>query len=182
MNDYSVIDKGYEVRAAIASDIHEHMPTLKRYAEQSDRIIEFGVGWGNSTWSLLAGHPKWMRSYDLKRYEPHFSWTEAATKIAGMDFAFVMQNSAEAPVEPCHLLFIDSAHYYEHCKAELERHAWAVKNWIIFHDTTEFEFTNENRQGRGLWPAIQEFLDSHPEWFIKERFTNCNGLTVLQHL
>ena len=180
MNDYSVIDKGYEVRAAIASDIHEHMPTLKRYAEQSDRIIEFGVGWGNSTWSLLAGHPKWMRSYDLKRYEPHFSWTEAATKIANMDFAFVIQSSLEAPVEYCDLLFIDSSHYYQHCKAELARHGDSVRKWIIFHDTTEFGNTDENRKGRGLWPAIEEFLEANPAWFLKERHVNCNGLTVLE--
>ena len=32
----------------------------------------------------------------------------------------------------------------------------------------------------GLWPAIEEFLVSNPEWILKERFTNNNGLTVLE--
>jgi len=32
---------------------------------------------------------------------------------------------------------------------------------------------------KGLWHAIEEFLVEHPEWKIKERFRNNNGLTIL---
>ena len=32
---------------------------------------------------------------------------------------------------------------------------------------------------KGLGPAISEFLENNPEWYIKEKFTNNNGLTVL---
>ena len=32
---------------------------------------------------------------------------------------------------------------------------------------------------KGLWPAVVEFLQNNPEWYIKERFTNNNGLTIL---
>jgi hypothetical protein len=32
----------------------------------------------------------------------------------------------------------------------------------------------------GLGPAVREFLEMHPEWTVKEVFTNNNGLTVLQ--
>jgi hypothetical protein len=35
---------------------------------------------------------------------------------------------------------------------------------------------------RGVWPAIEEFLAAHPEWILKERFTNNNGLTILQRV
>ena len=35
---------------------------------------------------------------------------------------------------------------------------------------------------KGLWPAIQEFLDVNPEWKLKERFTNNNGLTILERV
>jgi Methyltransferase domain len=34
----------------------------------------------------------------------------------------------------------------------------------------------------GLRPAVEEFLASHPEWRLRERFTNCNGLTVLERV
>ena len=33
--------------------------------------------------------------------------------------------------------------------------------------------------GKGLWPAIEEFLQKNTEWYIKERYTNNNGLTIL---
>jgi hypothetical protein len=35
---------------------------------------------------------------------------------------------------------------------------------------------------RGLWPAVEEFLALHPEWKLKERYTNNNGLTVLERI
>lgn len=33
---------------------------------------------------------------------------------------------------------------------------------------------------KGLWPAIEEFLATHPEWVIDRRYTNNNGLTILK--
>jgi len=36
--------------------------------------------------------------------------------------------------------------------------------------------------GKGLWPAVEEFINEHPEWKIKERFTNNNGLTILERV
>lgn len=66
------------------------------------------------------------------------------------------------------------------------------------HDTTVDEITGETiRCGwdakkqsvesgfpvdeitKGLWPAVVEFLEQNPEWYLKERFTNNNGLTIL---
>ena len=32
---------------------------------------------------------------------------------------------------------------------------------------------------KGLGPAIDEFLSYHKEWYILERYTNNNGLTIL---
>jgi hypothetical protein len=40
----------------------------------------------------------------------------------------------------------------------------------------------ESEIRRGLKPAIDEFLAAHPEWTVKEVFTNNNGLTVLQRV
>ena len=69
------------------------------------------------------------------------------------------------------------------------------------HDTTVDEFEGETiRSGWnaeeqsktsgypieeikcGLWKAIEEFLQNNKEWVLKERFTNNNGLTVLEKL
>jgi hypothetical protein len=34
--------------------------------------------------------------------------------------------------------------------------------------------------GTGIWRAIEEFLDTHPEWVLKERFTHNNGFTIIE--
>ena len=39
-----------------------------------------------------------------------------------------------------------------------------------------------NEINKGLWPAIEEFLDSNKNWKIKERFRNNNGLTILEKI
>ena len=36
--------------------------------------------------------------------------------------------------------------------------------------------------GRGIWPAIAEFMSTHPEWQLVERRTNNNGLTILKRI
>ena len=54
--------------------------------------------------------------------------------------------------------------------------------YIIFHDTTTFGQVGEGGQYPGLNPAINEFLLDNDDWFIKEIFTNNNGLTVLERL
>jgi hypothetical protein len=35
---------------------------------------------------------------------------------------------------------------------------------------------------KGLWPAIEDFIANNSNWKIKERFTNNNGLTVLEKI
>ena len=35
---------------------------------------------------------------------------------------------------------------------------------------------------KGLWPAISEYINENPEWKIKERYTNNNGLTILEKI
>lgn len=38
----------------------------------------------------------------------------------------------------------------------------------------------EDESARGLKPALDEFLEMHPEWEVHEVFTNNNGLTILR--
>jgi hypothetical protein len=58
------------------------------------------------------------------------------------------------------------------------------------HDTTSYEhrdepltsentFKGDKSTGKGLWPAITEFLESHPEWKLHKRYTNNNGITII---
>ena len=74
---------------------------------------------------------------------------------------------------------------YEQLKKELDLHAGKCKRWLIMHDTTTFGDHDQSMEGghgdgRGLWPAITEFILDHKEWKLLERHTDCNGLTILE--
>lgn len=123
-----------------------------------------------------------MVSYDIVmcNWGPVFDLVKDNT-----DFTFKIGNTLEIEIEDTDLLFIDTLHNYNQLIAEFSLHAKHVKKYIILHDTTSFEFRGESYQGsseRGIWFAVDEFLKDNPQWIIKERFINNNGLTILERL
>jgi hypothetical protein len=156
-------------------DINEHLPTLMRFAKKCDHITEMGVRGIVSTYGLLMGKPKTMVSYDICDCD----WLPVRAMVEqDTDFKFIQADTRECIINPTDLLFIDTLHNYNQLKIELARHADKVKKYLIFHDTSSFEFHGETEE-IGLWPAIAEFLDDNPDWRILERFHHNNGLTIL---
>lgn len=180
MSDSSIQSR-YEVVKKEPTDMWEHMDVLKAHSAQCASVVEFGVYDCTSTWALLAGLPKKLTSYDIAR-RPEVDEVEQAASDSSTQFKFVLASSTEVELDPVDLLFIDSKHTYEHLKAELALHANKIGRYIILHDTTTFGHVDENYSGRGLWPAVEEFLADHPEWTIRQRLTNCHGLTVLERV
>lgn len=100
------------------------------------------------------------------------------------------------------LTFIDTLHCYGQLRRELEKFSKITNKYIIMHDTTvdEFKgeiyrsnssvldyknmtgFTDDNDILLGLGKAIDEFLQNNKNWVLLEKFTNNNGLTVLQKI
>lgn len=156
-------------------DINEHLPTLMRFAKECDHITEMGVRGIVSTYGLLMGKPKTMISYDICDCD----WLPVRAMVQhDTNFTFIQADTRECVIEPTDLLFIDTLHNYNQLKIELSRHADKVNKYLIFHDTSSFEFHGETEE-IGLWPAIAEFLEDNTEWSILERFHHNNGLTVL---
>jgi hypothetical protein len=172
------VEQGFECAKAQFTDMREHMDVIKSYALQSPKIAEFGVYDCTSTWALLAGRPTKLTSYDVAR-RSEVSDVEKAANECGVAFEFILADSVSVDIGPVDLLLIDSLHTYEHLSNELRIHAKNVSRWIILHDTETFGQTDQTYSGRGLWPAIEEFLQANPEWKILHRYTNCHGLTVL---
>ena len=129
-----------------------------------------GVRWVVSTYAFLSGKPKDLVSIDI-------------------NFEFKLSNTLELDIKPTDLLFIDTWHAYKQLKAELAHHHTKVRKYIVLHDTTTYGYKDETSyehwgddwkgDGIGLWPAVLEFLEDNPEWVIKKRYLNNNGLTVL---
>jgi len=104
------------------------------------------------------------------------------------------------------MVFIDTWHVYGQIKRELEKFSSIATKFIIMHDTTVDEVDGETLREygynyqqafiratelatetgiprdeilKGMWYGIEDFLANHPEWYIKQRFFNNNGLMIL---
>ena len=159
----------------LPSDICEHLPTLRKYALLSDRIVELGVRGMVSTWGLLAGHPQYMISIDIVDPSEHKGDVEGTKIMAekeGVIWVFSKASSLDIELPRHDLLFIDTLHSYEQLRIELKLHSPHTTKYIIMHDTNMLE----------MQKAIREFLIGNTDWKVKEVFENNNGLTVLQRV
>lgn len=175
----------YQARCNAASDINEHLPTLKKYAEQCSTITEMGVRSIVSTYAFIAAKPQKLTCIDIKHPDEqagHVGTLQKAQTIAeenGVDFKFIQGSTLELEIETTELLFIDTWHTYNQLRCELEKHAKNVTKYIILHDTVTYGHRDEGGGDKGLWPAVEEFLNQNTCWEILEKFENNNGLTIL---
>lgn len=197
-----LIESNYKSACTRPTDIHEHLPTLRAYTEKCRHVTECGVRAVVSSWAFAAGL---LGKPDAKLIQvdlvtnDHVVEFGTMARLAGIPTVFYQQSDLDCPIEDTDLLFIDTWHVYGHLKRELSRWHSHVRKYIIMHDTTVDEWRGETlRCGwnatqqsvqtgipveeitRGLWPAVEEFIQQHPEWTIEQRYTNCNGLTVLK--
>jgi hypothetical protein len=174
------------------SDINEHFPTILHYGGECEVIVEMGVRGIVSTWGWLACNPKKLTCYDL--FNPS-NWGGNIHDIYDtaqqhdIDFNFILGDVLKIEIEPTDLLFIDTWHAYHQLKQELKLHASKVKKYICFHDTTSYGYKDEigffdtKDTNKGIWPAIEEFLDENKnEWVLEKRFTNNNGFTIIKRI
>ena len=217
----SIITRRYKVECHVPSDIHEHLPTLYKYASECQHVTECGGVNSFPAYALAAGllgrqETKLVdplptggsaSAHSVKLVQIHNKVVDGRDQFAsdciaeGLARTYYEQNSLAAPIEDTDLLFIDTWHVYGQLKRELQRWHSHVGKYIIMHDTTVDEWLGEtvrvgwnsatqsqqtgipeNEIRMGVWPAIGEFLEKHPEWKIAERFTNNNGLTVLRRV
>jgi hypothetical protein len=194
----------HEHYTAEPSDINQHLPTLRKLAKEGSSVTEIGIRTPHmaSSWSLLQGlaesHHKKRIFTGIGEITPSLESLLIAKSAAsenGISFNFIQADELNLDIAPTDLLFIDSLHTYAHLAYELETFAPNVRRYIVLHDTSEpwgekddetylgnySEYPKEiDRTKRGLWQAVVDFLEKHPEWTLKERYLNNHGLTVLQ--
>jgi hypothetical protein len=200
----SVIDNKYIERCSNWSDIYEHLPTLARYGSECNHITEMGVRSVISSYAfahaLKNKKANKLVQVDLEDNDNITTFKNECEK-ENINVVFHKSSSLECPLEQTDLLFIDTWHVYGQLKRELERWNSQVTKYIIMHDTTVDEWAGEtircksnpreqhDKTGipvheitKGLWPAIREFLASHSEWKMRERYSNNHGLTILERV
>jgi hypothetical protein len=199
---YKMLESSYRARCREPSDINEHLPTLSRYASECQHVTECGIRTAVSSYAFAAALVKIPGSKLVQvdpNSHPNIVQFQELAAAEGLQAVFHQQSDLVCPIEETDLLFIDTWHIYGQLKRELARWHPHVRKYIILHDTTVDEWRGETiRNGwdavqqsretgipvdeirKGLWPAVDEFLVDHPEWKLRERFTNNNGLTILE--
>jgi len=188
------------------SDIYEHLPTLKQYASECESVLELGVRKCVSSWALALGllnnsGKRIMYMNDINRCDTTI--IETASKQTDLKIVTKWVNNLNLDIEDVDLTFIDTWHVYGQLKRELARFAPITKKYIIMHDTTVDEWEGETKRNihkydvqkqsiesgipveeilKGLWPAIEEFLENNNDWVLHARWLNNNGLTILKRI
>lgn len=185
---YSIKEQ-FELARNTPGDINEHIDTLYNLAQECSHITEMGVRNVVSTWAFMLRDPETLISIDINT---NFNVNKA--RLAYPKWKFIQGDTTKIQIEETDLLFIDTLHSYSQLKKELTLHADKVKKYIVLHDTTTFGFLDEPasfqtpeitgnykiEERKGLQPAIIEFLNDNPEWFLFKEYTNNNGLTILK--
>jgi len=198
-----IVEDMYAYTCRVPSDINEHLPTLYKYATECESVFESGVRGCVSSWALVYGlmhNGKSSRRILLNDINScPINKLLDATKNLDISIKFEWINNLNLNMtEAVDLTFIDTWHVYGQLKRELAKFAPLTNKYIIMHDTTldavygetirsGWNAENQSRESgipveeinRGIWPAVEEFLAANPDWVLKERFTNNNGLTVL---
>ena len=200
----TILESKYNYMCQKESDINEHLPTLYKYATECEHITECGV---RTVVSSYAFANALRHKVNNKLILVDLVGGIGVDRFLGecenesVNAIFYRESDLTCPMEKTDLLFIDTWHVYGHLKRELHRWNTYANKYIILHDTTvDGEVGESVRQKydipkqiiesglsreeieRGLWPAVEEFLALHPEWKLKERYTNNNGLTVLERV
>jgi hypothetical protein len=198
------IQEQYQIAVDTKSDINEHLPILKQYAEKCDHVTEMGARGGNSSVALMAANPNTFISYDYQYDIPEEHLRNSVTSLIkifkemqkdGKNFYYIGKDVLTVNIEETDMLFIDTWHCYDQLKAELDLHAQKVKKYIAFHDTFLYGEMGEgypamdsNHPQRdklngtgGIKKAIFEFLEKYPNWKIVYETENNNGLMVIEN-
>lgn len=177
------IEEEYELACKCDSDINEHLPKLREYAEKCTHITELGTRYGNSTIAFMAANPQKFISYDVTPND-RIEYLQMVAKDANINFEFRNENVEQIEIEETDLLFIDTNHHDIQASNELRLHARKARKYIIFHDTETFYLKGQGyEEGHGLKYAIEPFLENNKGvWEIAERHHNNNGLMILKRI
>ena len=196
----------YENLCNEPSDIHEHLPTLYKYATECESIIELGVRGCISSWAFINGllnnnsDKKNILLNDIN--ECDINELLEATKDLNINIKYEWINDLDLIVNNnVDLTFIDTWHIYGQLKRELDKYSIITNKYIIMHDTqvdgivgetirNGWDAVSQSEQSGftieeincGLIRAIDEFLDNNKNWKIREKFDNNNGLTILERI
>lgn len=198
------LKKEYQFYCNTSSDINRHIPYLSALASECTTVAEIGGRTLIPGWGILKGlseNKSPNREYLVIDSEyPAKERLETAERLAkqhGIHFAFWHVNDMHIDLESTDMLLLGHSghHTYCHLTYQLETFAPRIRKYICIHHTASpWENRNDpeyrgdyeeypasyHRNKQGLWPAIVDFLENHPEWELFQHRKKSQGLTVLK--
>ena len=202
----TTIEDGFNMVKEQPSNVNEHIQTLADYAEKCTSVVELGVNEMQTTWAFLKGlrfnkkKKKNLICIDIAGKPSRFDDIAELAKKNRINMEFIQGDSGLIDIPNTDMLFIDTTHHYGLLMRELNKHNQKVKKYIIMHNTEidgqygeivrmcyyyDVEALSKlhgfavKDMCKGLAFAIEDFLNSHPEWKVDKHFPNNNGLTIL---
>ena len=202
-NMQTIIDN-YNNSLETSIHIKEHLPNLYLYATQCQVIVHLGLFSLDGIWSFIYGlvHSplgnKCLHCVSVNHL-PRYDDIIKIGKNENININIIKGSSLNNDLPIRDMTFIDTWHVYGQLKRELEIHAPKTRKFIIMHDTTIDGEQSESIRCKwdieqqsihtgytieeitmGIWPAIELFLKDSKEWKLKCKYTNNNGLTILE--
>jgi len=202
----NLIEKEYIKLCYSPSDIYEHLPTLAKYANECESVLELGVRDCISSWAFAYGllnntnNKKkllFLNDIEICDIKKLLHYTNNTNLL--IEYEWCNDLDLDITNKNFDIVFIDTWHVYGQLKRELNKFSKITNKYIIMHDTTidgiygetirmkwnskeQSIATNipEDEILKGLMIAIYEFLLININWRIKEKYENNNGLIVLE--
>ena len=143
----------------VHSDINEHLPTLKKYAQECSSVFETGVRGVVSSYALLYGlventnhMNKIIFLNDIEQCDINEFQKIAESNLIHVKYEW--RNNLELkflPGETYDLTFIDTWHVYGQLKRELDKFSKITNKYIIMHDTEIDGLHGETLRSSGLF-------------------------------
>lgn len=102
--------------------------------------------------------------------------------IVNENHEYKLLNNANKLSSSVDLLFIDGVYSYNELKESLNIISTKINKYIIITNTQLFGTKDKTKLGKGLLPAIIEFIIDNPNWYFKYHKTVDNGLSVLESI
>lgn len=181
-------EERYEQKWKTPSDANEHLPFLRECAAKCQTVVECGTWLSVTATGLLMGLLD--SSQTNKRFtivdmnSDYLAWTKKRLEEFDLgrnppQIDYVLGSTLEIDLPESDLLFIDTYHSFSCLSQELARHHDKARKYIIGHDWISFAILGEDGNCPGIQEAVEQFLDTNPEWQLTRTFDHNNGLFVL---
>lgn len=158
----SVLKEKFSQLCYISSDINEHLPTLKLYAQECSSVFETGVRGVISSYALLYGlventnntnnTNKIIFLNDIHNCDINEFRKIAESNLISVKYKWINNLELEfLPDETYDLTFIDTWHVYGQLKRELNKFSKITNKYIIMHDTETDGIHGETKRPGGLY-------------------------------